>query len=230
MWVKIDDPDRTRNSPILLAAAAACSFAIFTESMVGLRLGGTCGLSCWPLSEVTRMKNVQIRFRNKHMYTLLHTQHFDLSYRRSPSTRNPNVCNLSHQTGKPKRCGMHSISARILCKYSEFLRARISYYSWSWILYVSTVILSTEATNLSCRPHTRKSRNRPKPPQNLCVSIYIYMTSEYRRISFAEIYSKPPSPMQCSHSPGPMKLLVNQLAWPCISSIFPHGQVDQDYT
>ena len=48
---KDHDPDRTKSSPILLAAAAACSFAIFTESMAGLGLGGTCGLSCWPLSE-----------------------------------------------------------------------------------------------------------------------------------------------------------------------------------
>lgn len=40
MWVKSDDADNTRSSPILLAAAAACSFANFAGSMVGLGLGG----------------------------------------------------------------------------------------------------------------------------------------------------------------------------------------------
>ena len=98
------------------------------------------------------------------------------------------------------------------------------------------VIVSIEETN-PCRRHTRKSQNQPRLPHNLCVILHVYdppSSSEYRRISFTEIYSKPPSFMhcQCSHLPGPVprKLLVNQLAWPCISSTTPHGQVDQDYT
>lgn len=131
---------------------------------------------------------------------------------------------------------MHIISERIyiyILKFFWGVQDIILQLVMDLVRFDSDVILSIEQTNLPCRRHTRKSRNQPRLPQNLCVSIYMYMTpssSEYRCISFAEIYSKPPSPMHCSHLPGPMKLLVNQLAWPCISSIILHGQVDQDYT
>ena len=227
MRVKIDDPDRTRSSPILLAAAAACSFAIFAGSMVGLGLGETCGLSYFAVVGGDEDENVQIRFGNKHMYTYTS---FDLSHRR---VVNPNVCNLSYQTGKCKGCGMHNNSERI-CIYSEIYGGRISCYSWSWILYVSTLSYQLKRQTSYVLGDIWERAGISQGYPRTCVwqlkCIWLPSSSDYRRISFAEIYSKLPSHMHCSHLPAPVKLLVNQLAWPCISSIIPHGQVDRDYT
>ena len=61
----------TKGSPILFAAAAACSFANFTGSMVVRVVGGDpCGLSKKFMAVVQRdEEEIAIRFRNKHMHT-----------------------------------------------------------------------------------------------------------------------------------------------------------------
>jgi hypothetical protein len=58
-----------RSSQILLAAAAACNFASFAGSMGGLGLGGGRDLRTKSCCRCRRWRRMQIRFRNKHMYT-----------------------------------------------------------------------------------------------------------------------------------------------------------------
>ena len=228
MWVKIDDPEPHEELTNPVSCSCSLQFCDFCRVHGGFRSGGNLRTKLLAVVGGDEDENVRIRFRNKHMYTYISI----ISISATVVQLHPNVCNLSYQTGKSKWCGN-------------------AYYFWIDQIYILNIfwggpgyhiaadhgscafrryLINLKRQTIPCRRHTRKSRNQPRLPQNLCVLIYMYMTSEYKRISFAGIYLKPPSPMHCSHLPELMKLWVNQSAWLCISSIIPHGQGDQDYT
>ena len=119
------------------------------------------------------LENVQIRFRNKHMYTY----HFELSHR---LPKLPPKCLQSFISDRQIQRMWYvycNISERISILYILiFLGGQDIILQLIFDLVRFDVILSIsiEETNLPCRRHTKKSQNQPRLPQNLYASIYVY--------------------------------------------------------
>ena len=158
------------------------------------------------------MKIVQIRLRNKHMYTYT-------SFRSQPlidTHLQPKMSATFHiRQANPKDvvCWIDYIYIYILI----FFGGRILYCNWSSILYVSLLSYQLKKITIIKFPCVGDVRERAwisqgYPRTRVCQFKCIWTPSsfEYRRVSFVKIFSKPPSHMHCSHSQGPMNLLVNQ--------------------